>query len=71
MIMNFTKKSKISLCCVKCNESVDIPDDYNLEMETAIFSGKHPNCTLEAFLNGKSLGIFSKVNTLKNKKWLN
>lgn len=55
-------KYKISLCCISCNDSVEINSD-DLDNEVRKFKRLHPTCTkLEAFLNQRSIGLFYNEN---------
>ncbi len=53
------KDHKITLHCLTCNESIDI-EQTNIEIDVPIFANKHPQCILEGFVNGRSLGPFTK-----------
>ena len=64
------KKSKISLCCEKCNESLEMTSE-EIEIEVPKFSERHINCELKGFINGKFFASFSKKTQNKQSKWLN
>jgi hypothetical protein len=51
-------KYKVQLCCISCNDSVDIdPDD--LDNGVVKFKKLHPTCLkLEGFVGGRSIGLF-------------
>lgn len=63
------KKTKISLCCEKCNETLEITSD-DIETEVPKFSSKHPSCELKGYINSRFFGFFNKI-TEKQDKWLN
>lgn len=65
-------KNIVSMSCLICNESVDI-DSNDLEEQVPLFSSKHkkPNCIIEGFINGKSIGSFIQDNKIVDNKRLN
>ena len=63
-------KSIVSLCCEKCNETLEIISD-DIEVEVPKFAEKHPNCQLKGYINSKFFALFSKKSTLKQNVWLN
>ena len=60
------------MCCLICNESVDI-DSNELEEKVPLFSSNHKkaNCIIEAYVNNRSIGPFVQENKINNPKLLN
>ncbi len=63
-------KSKIHLCCEKCNDFLEISSN-DIEAEIPKFSKSHPLCELTGYINGRYFATFSKINKPKEQKWLN
>lgn len=64
-------KDKISLCCISCNDSVDIDSD-NFDNEVRKFKKLHPLCTaLEGFVRGRSIGLIDNGNLKSFNRLLN
>lgn len=61
-------KTIVTMCCLICNESVDI-DSTELEEKIPLFSSKHKktNCIIEGYIDGRSIGPFVQDNKINNK----
>lgn len=56
------QKPKLTLYCISCDDAINISED-DLDNEVRKFKKIHPTCSkLEAFLGGRSLGLFYNDN---------